>query len=134
MRFDGFIIFCFEFVHRFEEAFTQFAAEDRTVGDMQQLSGFGHIHQCGQLIIAEGIQCGDLVDISGDMVKFEHIVEIVQRAFVHIAVERGIKFGYDGDCDQPAGTGGFEVEVVAGFASDGGIDGEFIAAAVDGTL
>ena len=30
--------------------------------------------------------------------------------------------------------GGLEVEIVAGFASDGGIDGEFIAAAVDGNF
>ena len=107
---SGFVL-GFKLVHRLEEAFTQFAAEDRAVGDVQKLTGFGHIHQSGQFSIAQSIDSRDLVDVGGDVVKFEHIVEVGKRALVHIAIERGIIFSDDGDGDQPAGTGSFEVEV-----------------------
>ena len=85
--FQSGFVFSFKLVHRLEEAFTQFAAEDRAVGDVQKLTGFGHIHQSGQFSVAQAVDSRDLVDIGGDVIKFEHIVEVGKSAFVHIAFD-----------------------------------------------
>ena len=131
MLFKGSFVLFFQLVHGFEKFTTELTGKDGTVGDVKQLACFRHIHELDQFPVGKRIHIGDLGDVCSDVVEFEHVVEVGKSRLVHLAVESGIVFCDDGHSHQPAGTGGLEMEIAAGFPSHGGIDGKLVAAGVN---